>query len=99
MLVFGFRDDGMDQSNILSNKPKLGQANNGRHNNSKALEDKYKVMKFDSVPDGTPQIISTVLEEEQKTLFASNNEIVEQQLQFENNNNCCEKNMIKYSNK
>ena len=54
LLAFGLRDDGIDQPSRLRNKKQLGQANNYSDENSKAPTDKWKVIKFDHFPKGTP---------------------------------------------
>ena len=72
---------------MLHKKPKLGQANDSSNDHSKSSEDKWKVMKFYHFPKGAPHGINTALEEEQRSLLSSNNELVEQWLIFEKDNN------------
>ena len=81
------RDDGTEESKRLIGKTKLGQAHDDSDEDSKASEDKWKVMKFDHLPKETPHSIQKVLKEEQKALLAANNELVEQRLLFEEENN------------
>ena len=77
MLVFGLRDDGMEEPARFLGNMKLGTDDDGGNKNSKSSCEKWKVMKFDH-----PHEIKTDLEEEQKALLATNNEFINQRLLF-----------------
>ena len=57
LFAFGLRDDVIDQSRILIGKPKVGQDYYDSDENTKASDDKCKVMEFDHLPKVTPHDI------------------------------------------
>ena len=91
LLAFRLGDNGIFQSKKFLGNRKWGHANNGSNDNSKASDNKWKVMEFYHLPMGTAHSNQTVLEEEQKALVAANNELMEHRLLFEE-----EKNHIKF---
>ena len=80
--MFGLKDNDVFQSKTSVGKPRLGQAYDDSDDYSKASEDKWKVMKFYHFPNKSPHSIKTVIKDEQKVLFADNNELLYQRLLF-----------------